>query len=344
MAGSHSKDKTEVKGCLLSGNICETLCWSTLLSLVLVQLEDDQCCHHQFHQLTVVDVHVGDLMVWVLPLSPANSAKEFTSPGEACHLLRKTVKRAVGWEGNGKKCPSGRFCSYLWARKRRCKFSNPDFHFPSHLCFYIMSYFSIPLFPYPQFFPLPTFSLVATTCHPYSCPTCQLVSQLPRSVPLPLKRSPVILLVSCSLPVACDYTFLCHTCPVLRLLPYLCFKQLLPSATLPALPWLLSALSCLVPISLILFHPFPVFVFSSSGSAILLCHLIFSFICLYCSQVVSLFLLPLAAWMPAEGAWIAQLWEHRCTRSRAWYPGTWTYHTINTDVRAIISCDLIYLQ
>lgn len=200
-----------------------------------------------------------------------------------------------------------------------------------------MSYFSVPLFPYPQFFPLSTLSLAATTCQPCSCPTCQL----PCSVLLPLKRSPVILLVSCSLPVACDYSFLCHTCTAPRLLPHLCSKQLLPSVTLPPFPWLLSALSCLVPTSLILFHPFSVFALPSSGSAVLLCHLIFSSISLDCSQVVSPLLLLLAAWVPAEGAWIAQLREHRCSWSGAWYPGTWMYRTISTDVRALISCDLI---
>ena len=134
--------------------------------------------------------------------------------------------------------------------------------------------------------------------------------------PFPLKGSPVILLVSRSLPIAPNSSFLCHTCPAPRLLPYLC-PRLLPSVTLAACPWLLSALPCLLPIAPILFCPFPVFGLPSSGSAILLCHLIFSFIGLYCSRVVSPFLLPPAAWMPAEGALTAQLREHRCAQPGA---------------------------
>lgn len=157
----------------------------------------------------------------------------------------------------------------------------------------------------------PLFLLQPLPVTPTHAPICHRVSLLPHSVPLPLKGSPVILLVSRSLPVAPNYSFLCHTCPAPRLLPYLRPKLLLPSVTLaPFFPWLLSALPCLVPISLILFCPLPVFGLPSSGSAILLCHLIFSFIGLYCSQGVSPFLLP--PWMPAEGAGIASLLSARC--------------------------------
>lgn len=130
----------------------------------------------------------------------------------------------------------------------------------------------------------------------------------------------MVLLVSRSLPVAPNYSFLCHTCPAPRLWPYLCPKQLLPSFTLPPLSdGSCQALSCHVPISLISFHPFQVFGLPSSGSAILLSHVIFSFIGLHCSQGVSPFLLPPAARMPAEGALIAQLREHRCSQPGACY-------------------------
>lgn len=142
-----------------------------------------------------------------------------------------------------------------------------------------------------------------------------LCSHLQSAWPFPLNRSPVILLVPRSLAVARNYSFLCHTCPASCLLPYLCPKILLPSVTLAPFPWLLSALPCLLPISLILFCPFPVFSLPSSDSAILLSHLIFSFLGLYCSWIVFPFLLPPAAWMPAEGAVIAQL-SVRCLLSQ----------------------------
>lgn len=146
-----------------------------------------------------------------------------------------------------------------------------------------------------------------------------LCSHVQSPYPFPLKGSPVLLLVSRSLPVAPNYSFLCHTCPAPCLLPCLCPKCLLPSVSLAPFPWLLSALPCLLPISLILFCPFPVFGLPSSGSAILLCHLMFTFMGLYSSQVVSPFLLPPARRMPAEGARTAQLRQHRCSQPGACY-------------------------
>lgn len=57
-----------------------------------------------------MDVNVEDLTVLILTVSPA---KEFILQGTACYLFRLTVKRVVGMERNGEKCPAGRFHSYL---------------------------------------------------------------------------------------------------------------------------------------------------------------------------------------------------------------------------------------
>lgn len=102
MADCLPRGQTKVKGCLLSVNISESL-W-------LLILEDDQTLPQSFHQQTAMDVNVEDLTVLVLTVSPA---KEFTSQGTACYLSRMTVKKVVGWERNGEKCPAGRFHSYL---------------------------------------------------------------------------------------------------------------------------------------------------------------------------------------------------------------------------------------
>lgn len=82
----------------------------------------------------------------------------------------------------------------------------------------------------------PLFLLQLLTCHPYSCPHLPTGISAQSPCPFPLKGSPVVLLVSRSLPVAPNYSFLCHTCPAPRLWPYLCPKQLLPSFTLPPFP------------------------------------------------------------------------------------------------------------
>lgn len=102
MADSPPRGQREVKGCLLSVNISETL-WFLIL-------EDAQTLPQSFHQQTAMDVNVEDLTVLVLTVSPP---KEFTPQGTTCYLFRMTVKKAVGWERNGEKCPAGRFHSYL---------------------------------------------------------------------------------------------------------------------------------------------------------------------------------------------------------------------------------------
>lgn len=128
--------------------------------------------------------------------------------------FEEQLSKGGGQEGNRQKYPAGRFHGYLWARKRRCKFSNPDFHFLSHLCFYVLPYFSLPLFLYLQFFLL--FTSLATTTHAL---ICQSVS--------PLKGSKVILLVSCSFLVFLYHTRLLACCPTSVA------KLLLP----PVSPW-----------------------------------------------------------------------------------------------------------
>lgn len=156
-----------------------------------------------------MDVNVEDLTVLVLTVSPA---KEFTSQGTACYLSRMTVKKVVGWERNGEKCPAGRFHSYLWARKVICKSSNPNFI--SHLscvstsCLILI--FLCPPTHNSSCCPLILLQLPITPTH---IPVCNwyLSSHVPLKCPFPLKCSPVTLLsslpvllfpLSCSSPVA----------------------------------------------------------------------------------------------------------------------------------------------
>lgn len=141
-----------------------------------------------------------------------------------------TVKEVVGWERNGEKCPAGRFHSYLWARKRNCKSSNPNFIFHltcvSTSCLILA--FLCSLTHNSSCCPP---SLLQVPITPTHAPLCQLVSQLPHSVTLPLstKQFPMTLLSSlpvlffplgympCSSPVAQPLsqttTALCHLGP-----------------------------------------------------------------------------------------------------------------------------------
>lgn len=141
-----------------------------------------------------------------------------------------TVKEVVGWERNGEKCPAGWFHSYLWARKRNCKSSNPNFIFHltcvSTSCLILA--FLCSLTHNSSCCPP---SLLQVPITPTHAPLCQLVSQLPHSVTLPLstKQFPMTLLSSlpvlffplgympCSSPVAQPLsqttTALCHLGP-----------------------------------------------------------------------------------------------------------------------------------
>lgn len=148
--------------------------------------------------------------------------------------------------------------------------------------------------------------------------------------PFPLNRSPVILLVPRSLAVAPNYSFLCHTCPASRLLPYLCPKILLPSVTLAPFPWLPSALPCLLPISLILFCPFPVFSLPSSDSAILVSpHIFFSRFILQLDSF--------SIFSPSSCCLDASRGSSNRTALSAVpaIAGTWMHCTISGDVRTI---------
>lgn len=219
-------------------------------------------------------------------------------------------------------------------QKRELQVQQPQLHFPPHLCFYILSYFSLPLVPHPQLFLLSTCSL-STAYHPTHTPLCQLVSQLPHSVTLHLSTKmfsndsawfspcPTLSSITHALPITCCSTSVTNY-----------------FVTLALSPWLLPALPCLLPISLILFYPFPVFGLPSSGSAVLLSNLLFSSIGLYCSQVVFPFLLPPAAWMPAEGA-VCTVPRVSLLSASASYRRYTDAPRISRDGRALIPSDVI---
>lgn len=181
-------------------------------------------------------------------------------------------------------------------QKTELQVQQTQLHFPSHLCLYILSYFSLPLFPHSQLSLLFTYS-PATTCHPYShapLPTgisAPTFNNVGTPWPFPIKCSSITLLGSLPL-LLFPLSHMPCSSHVTQLLSQttIALCHLGPFSVAPASPP--PPPPCLLPISLILFYPFPVFGLPSSGSAVLLSHLIFSFIGLYSIQVVSPFLLP----------------------------------------------------
>lgn len=125
-----------------------------------------------------MDINVEDLTVLILTVSPA---KEFTPWKTACYFFRLTDKEVVGWEKNGEKCPAGKLHSYLWLRKGSFKSSNPNFI--SHLTSCLILVFLCSPTQNSSCCPLVLLQLPVTPTH---VPLCQLVSQLPHSVTLPL--------------------------------------------------------------------------------------------------------------------------------------------------------------
>lgn len=255
--------------------------------------------------------------IWLFWSWQCHPAKEFTPQGTACYLFRMAVKKVVGWERNGEKCSAGRIHSYLWARKRSCKSSNLNkiSHLTCISTSCLILAFLCSLTHNSSCCPLILLQLPITPTH---TPLCQLVSRLPHSV-------------TCPFPLNVPQWLWLGSLPVL-LFPL--WHMPCSSPVAQSLYQTTSAVCHLGPFSLDPASPpmsFAHFMFGlpSSGSAVLLSHLIFSFIGLYCSQVVSPFLLPPPAWMPAEGAvctvprvlllsaWHLLLQVHRCTAPSA---------------------------
>lgn len=117
---------------------------------------------------------------------------------------------------------------------------------------------------------------------------------------------------------------LSHEAPCL--LPYLCREaSSAPCVTLVPFPWFHA------------FCPFPVFGIPSLGFAI---PRVTSYFLSRVYIAVSFSISP-AAWMPAEGALIAPLPQHRCSRPVLLVQ---VCRTISRDVRALLSSNVVSLQ
>lgn len=170
MVDSFPGRQREVKGCLLSVNISETL-W-------LLILEDDQTLPQSFHQQIATDINVEELTVLIVTVSPV---KGFTPQGTACYLFRLSRR---WWDGKEmeRNVLLVRFTAICEPEKGVASPATPT-SFPTSLVFLhrlILVFLCIPTHN-SSCCPLVLLQLPIT---PTRVLLCQLVSQLPHSVTL----------------------------------------------------------------------------------------------------------------------------------------------------------------